>query len=341
MLRPGLTRFILALLVVISHFSNGIMLGKFAVCCFFILSGYWISSMYDKRYSKKENKLKVFYISRLWRLFPMYYLFTVLGLISTILYYPEFFSSISQLGFFPKLTVVISNLFILGSTIPKYRVLGPAWSLEVEIQFYLIFPIFAYIISKSKNALIIIMSFLLLSLCTYIYYKEQVEFNLLPYIFLFLFGALVYKYRILFTPKVEKFSMVLFLLLLGSQYAIPSLHRHFMEENSYYYFLVILILMIAAIPMLINSVYVQTNANDKVLGEMSYIVYLSHWVWIQPYYAIVWRNPVPYSIGMKLLYASGVLILTGLSSWLAYFYIDRPFEKRRHKWVSSQKEQRP
>ncbi len=267
----------------------------------------------------------------------MYYLFTILGLISTWLFIPVIFSSIANLDFLPKLSAIISNIFILGNTIPKYRILGPAWSLEVEIQFYLIFPLFAYIISKMKNSLAIILTFLLTSLGAYLYFKDQVEFNASPYIYLFLFGALVYKYKIKFTPKIEKLSAILFLLLLGSQYLVPQLHKHFMEEKSFYYFSVTLILIISVIPILINSVYVPTNSRDKILGELSYIIYLSHWVWIQPYYAIVWSHPADYSNFTKLTYATGVLILTAASSYLAFLYIDRPIEGMRHKWVSSKK----
>jgi peptidoglycan/LPS O-acetylase OafA/YrhL len=338
MLRPGLTRFILAVIVVISHFSNAIMLGKFAVCCFFILSGYWISSMYEKKYSKKKNPLKVFYISRLWRLFPMYYLFFILGLISTILFMPPFFSVVSGLGFMSKLSAVISNLFIVGQALPKYRILGPAWSLDVEIQLYLVFPLLVYLIRKTGNSLLFSLSLLFVSLVIYLYFKDQVQFTLLSYLFLFLFGSLAYMYRITFPPVVEKLSAAVFLLILGSQYLVPSLHHHFMEENSYYYFFMTLVLIIFATPVLINSVHAPTNGKDKAFGELSYIVYLSHWVWIQPYYAYVWSNPSAFSNGTKLMYAGGVLLLTGVSSWLAYQYVDRRFEKSRHKWVGLQKD---
>jgi peptidoglycan/LPS O-acetylase OafA/YrhL len=132
-MRPGLIRFILAFLVVVSHFSDFFMLGKYAVCGFFVLSGYWISLMYDKKYSLKVNKIVVFYISRLWRIFPMFYFFSILGLIVTLKFYPDFPSVILSLEFWPKISAIASNLFILGNAFPAHRILGPSWSLEVEI----------------------------------------------------------------------------------------------------------------------------------------------------------------------------------------------------------------
>ena len=107
-MRPGLVRFILALLVLLSHFSSFFMLGKYAVCGFFILSGYWISLMYDKKYSLKENQISVFYISRLWRIFPMFYFFSILGLIVTLEFYPDFPSVIMSLDFWPKISAFSS-----------------------------------------------------------------------------------------------------------------------------------------------------------------------------------------------------------------------------------------
>jgi peptidoglycan/LPS O-acetylase OafA/YrhL len=336
MLRPGITRFILAVLVIVSHFSNAVMLGKFAVCCFFILSGYWIAVMYDKRYSKKENKVAVFYVSRLWRIFPMYYLFSILAIISTALFNPSILLSITHLALLPKLSAIAANLFIVGDTDAIHRILGPSWSLDVEILFYLIFPVFAYI-SERKNSLFFTMFFLLASLSIYVYFKERFEYNFMSYLFLFLAGTLVYKYKISFTSRFEKVSAIVFTGLLACQYLIRPLHKDFMDEKSYYYFLTTLALIVAAIPMLINSVYAPTNAADKALGELSYIIYLSHWVWIQPYQVMVWGNPSYHTSG-KAVFASIVLLLTAASSWLAYKYIDRSFEKRRHKWVSLQQE---
>jgi peptidoglycan/LPS O-acetylase OafA/YrhL len=336
MLRPGVTRFILAMLVVISHFSNAIMLGKFAVCCFFILSGYWITAMFEHKYSKKEDSIKVFYLSRLWRLFPMYYLFTILGLFSTILFDDYYFISFSGLHGMSHAAAIISNLFIVGGTASRHRILGPAWSLEVEIQFYLMFPLFAYLNSKYRNALAYSLPVIIASLFCYLFFKDRVEFNILPYLCLFLFGSLVYQYKVKFSPGIEKAAAGLFLLALASQYAIPSLHRQFMEEHSYYYFFATLALIILATPVLINSVYVPTSATDKAYGEMSYIVYLSHWVWIQPYYAHIWQHPHDYSNIAKLGYASLVIAATLASSYIAYRFVDRAFEKNRHKWVNSQ-----
>ena len=333
-MRPGLVRFILALLVLLSHFSSFFMLGKYAVCGFFILSGYWISLMYDKKYSLKENQISVFYISRLWRIFPMFYFFSILGLIVTLEFYPDFPSVIMSLDFWPKISAFSSNLFILGNAFPKHRILGPSWSLEVEILFYLLFPFIALVIKKNKfNVIILTILFFLISVYIILNYKTQFEYNGLPYIFLFLFGVLAYNYHLTFPKKLEVFSAAVFILILLFNYTMSSLHHALMEDGTYFNFITLL-LVVFSIPTLINSVYIKTNPKDKLLGDLSFIVYLCHWVWIEAYYVLIHgQHPAIVKFG----YSIAVFAITAITSYLAYIYLDRPIEKKRHAWVNSRK----
>jgi len=333
-MRPGLIRFILAILVVISHFSDFFMLGKYAVCGFFILSGYWIAFMYEKKYSLKENKIIIFYVSRLWRIFPMFYVFSILGLIITLIYYPTFISGILNLEFWSKLSTLSSNLFIVGNANPQHRILGPAWSLEVEIIFYLLYPFIAILIKKNKARLIIYtVLFFLISILIILNFKTQFEYNGLPYIFLFLFGVLVYNYQISFSRNVQNFSAAIFLLLLIINYTNSSLHNTLKEDGIYFNIVTILLIIFSA-PTIINSVYHKTNNQDKILGDLSYIVYLCHWVWIQAYYILILQHP---TVTIKLVFSLIIVLITAFTSIIVYKYIDRPIEKKRHHWVNSKK----
>jgi peptidoglycan/LPS O-acetylase OafA/YrhL len=310
------------------------MLGKYAVCGFFILSGYWISLMYEKKYSLKENKITVFYISRLWRIFPMFYFFSIVGVFVTLKFYPDFPSVIMSLDFWPKISAFSSNLFILGNAFPKHRILGPSWSLEVEILFYLLFPFIALLIKKNKlNVIILTSLFFFISVYIILNYKTQFEYNGLPYIFLFLFGVLVYHYKLIFPKKLEVFSAAVFILILFFNYTLSYLHHALMEDGTYFNF-VTLLLVVFSIPTLINSVYIKTNPKDKILGDLSFIVYLCHWVWIEAYYVIILDHPSSF---VKFGYAIIIFFITAITSYVAYFYLDRPIEKKRHAWVNSRK----
>ncbi len=183
MLRPGLIRFILALAVIFYHLSKNIFLGYFAVGCFFILSGYWISLMFDKKYSKKQSILKVYYISRLWRLMPVFYAFSILGLIVNFFIHSNLFVHLDK---YEKASAIVSNVIMLGYANIKAKILVPAWSLDVEMQFYLIFPLIAYFIKKNMSILFSITALFFLVAMYIIYFNYSFLLNTsLSYLYLF------------------------------------------------------------------------------------------------------------------------------------------------------------
>ena len=150
MLKPGLLRFILALTVIFFHISKLIFLGHFAVLCFFMLSGYWITFMYKNKYQKFEDVFKVFYISRVWRLFPVFLLFNILVFAVSYIYNPHFFDFFLAFKTSEKLGYGLSNIFLLGFYQFKNQILVPAWSLDIEMQFYLIYPFLFFFVIKAE-----------------------------------------------------------------------------------------------------------------------------------------------------------------------------------------------
>ena len=334
MLKPGLTRFTLALIVIIYHLSETFYLGKFAVGCFFMLSGYWIALMYDKKYSKKENTLKVFYISRLLRIFPVFYVFSILGALIVAIFYPGMFNRFHSLSLNEQGNIILANLFIFGSPDQRMRILGPAWSLSVELQFYLLYPFIAFIARKNKQLLVAAtLFFFLIFLCIFYCDNDAFEFSSLSYMFLFLIGVIVYYYQIKFSDQSKRISLIIFIAVFAIQYMIPSVKILCLDVHSKYYTLMSIGLIIISIPFVISSVYNSTNDTDKFWGEMSFIIYLCHWIWLIPYYKYTSS-----SIGIitKGSYALIFIIVTSISSFFIYKFIDRKFEHWRHGWVNNQ-----
>ena len=126
---PGATRFVLAILVICYHFTP-LRSGNFAVCCFYILSGYWITKMWKQKYSKATAPQATFLMSRWLRIAPMLMLCTALVILLPI----------DRSGATPGW--LLRQALIIGCTGP-YVPLAPAWSLDVELQFYLAFATFA------------------------------------------------------------------------------------------------------------------------------------------------------------------------------------------------------
>ena len=330
MLRPGLLRFILASAVILYHLSKSIFLGYFAVGCFFILSGYWISLMFDKKYSKKQASLKVYYISRFWRLIPVFYIFSILGIVVNLFTHSHLFLHLDK---YQKASVIVSNVIMLGYANIKAKILVPAWSLDVEMQFYLIFPLIAYFIKKNKSILSFAPAVFFLVAMFIIGFNHSFLLNTsLTYLYLFFIGIIVYQYKLHPGIKIEKVSLGIFIAIILSQYLIPSLAPYYRNGYSKYYTFLSLTLILFAIPSLINSVYRASNEKDKFFGEMSFLIYLSHWVWIGPYNILI-QNGTKFA---RIPYIFGFLFVTFLSAYIVYKFIDRPSERLRHQWVNSQ-----
>jgi peptidoglycan/LPS O-acetylase OafA/YrhL len=148
-------RAIAVIFVIISHsFPNSSIIHKMpfgfiGVSFFFVLSGKLITSILLNAKSSKNtlsNNLKTFYVRRTIRIFPAYYLFLgtclFLGSIDMKEHYLYFLSYTQNILFF--------------KTANYAGMLSPTWTLAVEEQFYLIWPLFILLIRKKylKKAII-------------------------------------------------------------------------------------------------------------------------------------------------------------------------------------------
>lgn len=140
-------RAIAALAVLVQHFSNQDFvplrvfqlgyIGLLGVLLFFVLSGYLITGiLLSSRASRFQTELKRFYIRRTLRIFPTYQLTLLILFVAGV-------PSVTRYIFWHALYV--SNiLFVL-----KPQVAAPIvhlWTLSVEEQFYLIWPLLILVV---------------------------------------------------------------------------------------------------------------------------------------------------------------------------------------------------
>jgi peptidoglycan/LPS O-acetylase OafA/YrhL len=147
-------RFLAAFMVVGSHYFSfaGFLKplneifhkGYLGVDFFFILSGYVMGLRYSPELQKGSFDSKTFFINRMARIFPAYYLSLVVSI--PLLVRGTQISSFLQ-DFAGKLIFVITNLTFTQAVIPFTSLIEhwnlPAWSLSVEFFFYLSFPVLA------------------------------------------------------------------------------------------------------------------------------------------------------------------------------------------------------
>lgn len=147
-----------------SFFKNG----SLAVSFFFVLSGFLITYLLLSEIKKTDNiSLPKFYMRRVLRIFPLYYLLVFIGLIIiplflNLIHFPNtqpYDTATGGVLFLFFLSFVVNALF--GS-----HLLEPLWSIGVEEYFYLIWaPLFKFFkdhILKVIVGVILVKSFIVL-----------------------------------------------------------------------------------------------------------------------------------------------------------------------------------
>ena len=148
------------------YFSGGYV----GVDIFFVISGYLITSVIENECKEEKFSIVNFYERRCRRILPA--LFLILFLSSFFAYYLMLPEQLAEFG--ETLLSVIclsSNIYFWWkddgyfSQLSELNPLVHTWSLAVEEQFYLLFPLLCYLFYKKKIYLIILLvGFTLISL---------------------------------------------------------------------------------------------------------------------------------------------------------------------------------
>lgn len=159
-------RAVAVILVILRHWNYPLLnleLGWIGVNIFFVLSGFLISSILlkDKERLSLGPFMKLFYLKRALRIFPIYYIYLiVVGLCLWIV------ANHSGTGLFTKSFEIFKNNCLLlfsytynfdawlqlqGFTTPATsKFFDHLWSLSVEEQFYLIFPLIIFFTTRKQ-----------------------------------------------------------------------------------------------------------------------------------------------------------------------------------------------
>lgn len=135
---------------------KGIDLAGYGVTIFFVISGFLITYLLQAESKIHSIDIRKFYLRRILRIWPLYYLYLSLSIITIFIFGLEF-----NLKSFFLYTFYLANIpFILGTTLPF---LAHYWSLGVEEQFYLFWPLLMKKINFNIK-LITILTVLLISI---------------------------------------------------------------------------------------------------------------------------------------------------------------------------------
>lgn len=342
----GLLRIILAFNVVIDHsypiFGFKMISGHLAVCAFFIISGFYMSLLLDKKYVGKNKSYFLFVSNRFLRIYPVYWvgLFALLvAMFIKLLLFGFDLSVEKQTQYYTHLPLWVAIITVTGDILrettllitpdlfdfnqkgPVHLLIQQAWSLQVELVFYLIAP---FIFRRwNKKSLLIILALGIAHIIIGVFRIPAIN-NLMGILFnsfYFVLGSVSYRIYLkivtLHVPVKTLISLYIVFMLYLTIYTSFHFDPIYGRDEI---FIAIITLMIPYLFLL-----TQKNVFDRWLGELSYPIYIIHTSVIK-----LLRSSLYFITHLSLL----TLAAIGLSmifGFLIVRYIDIPIDRIRQK----------
>lgn len=317
--------------VLIFHFYHNTLSGGYlGVDIFFVISGFLITDILLKEHSQKFNFID-FISKRIIRLVPALIIVLSLSLIvGWFIFSPENYMKLGKhvnagAGFFSNFVYLKEVGYFDADA--ESKVLLHLWSLGVEGQFYIVWALIFWGLSKLKLKLSITTIFLFF--LTLFIYKSRLVNKPSNAFYLpdsrmweILFGALIaeicfYQSEInsLFIRGAGKIQGIALLAVI-----IPLFLT---SKNLTLSFALSISAVIGSGLVLLNhsrkNVFsrILSNIFFQFIGKISYPLYLFHWVVLT--YAIAYLNEEP-STELSLI----LIIISIFFAWLTYRYIEKP-----------------
>ena len=349
----GLIRVILAYSVVLGHSSSAhgyfIVPANAAVTLFFIVSGFYMAMVLAEKYTG-ENRLRQFYSNRVLRLYPTYFISVAL-MIGVQLYLHQktrgeyvspWQSEGAMLPWSVKLPLLVPNIALFGSDLPwifhygtksglhfslgqelpnvpdavrlgRCLVVPPAWSIGLELWFYLLAPFLVLWRTRSLAILAFISLAVRLGLewhapwSSYFFFPANLCF--------FLWGMFMYRIyrseryiRVATQPRARVVFVAVVAAIVFRQY-IPFYRN---------YDWILYVLFGSALPFLFQAS--KDWRLDRWIGNLSYPIYLVH-------ASVLLMLKIGYGVDAGLV----TVLCSTLAALVLMVAVEQPLEKVRQR----------
>lgn len=278
-------RAIAVIAVVLFHFSPEWLPGGFAgVDIFFVISGFLMTKIIFNGLEKESFRILEFYIARANRIIPTLALVCLVLFVFCWFYLsPLEYKSLAK--HISSSMIFLSNVIYLSESgyfdVSSYeKWLLHTWSLSVEWQFYIIYPLIIVTINKFMNLQAMKITLLVATFICFIFsaiitsrFPDAAYYLLPTRAWEMMMGGVVYLFPLSLNDKNKiRLEILGFILILTSYVFISK--DHFWPGY------------LAIIPVLGASFIIQSQRNDSVLtnnsvlqsiGKWSYSIYLWHW----------------------------------------------------------------
>ena len=271
----GTFRFLLALLIALAHLALEIVPTEvelyrplsigMVIESFFVISGFIIILSLHRNYFTGGGYLQQssrYYLNRILRVYPLYILsilFFYLDASFLNIIYPD--GQLNTNSYLLDYKYILSNIFLIyqHSYFGVGLVNTVAWSLDIELQWYLFAPVLYYFFYYKYNAVYLRISMYLL----FLFYWEPSFLGSFTY---FIWGILMYDIYLIYQSKFKKIIKTKYLLL-SSLILILSYIAFNLDFLFFTYWIGVGFLCLTAD---------FRNKIDKILGDLSYPIFILH-----------------------------------------------------------------
>ena len=316
---PGAFRLWLALVVVLHHVTR-IEVGKAPVLVFFALSGYWVHLVWQRQYAQTRQAWLSFMVSRWWRIAPVLMLASVVCVPLLWVTGDPNRDLVTDSASWQAL----STVGVFGYALLPTRPVGPAWSLDIEMQFYLVAPLLVRLV-KRVSAIVVLAGGFGVFLAAMVL---GAGVTLPSFLVFFLIGMVAAEGRWSPPRLLAHSGLGLAIGLTVLAVCLPA-GRAFVTEGGSQAALFNLALGMLAMPFALATV---TRKGDKLDGwcaDQSYLVYMLHWP------AIAFLRDMHLVGWIYAVMASALLLGVFLVSHFVWVKMDRPLNRWRKHWVQS------
>lgn len=314
-------RAIAVIAVVLFHFNAQWMPGGFAgVDVFFVISGFLMTGIIFKGIEQDNFSILKFYVARANRIIPALALLCLVLLLFGWFYFtPLEYRALgkhaaSSIGFISNLVYWTEAGYFDAASHEKW--LLHSWSLSVEWQFYIIYPLILVALRRfvSLNAMKLalvagtVIGFIFCAIVTY-KYPSAAYYSLPTRAWEMMIGGVAYLYPISIKENRKRIVEWIGLVLVVVSYFLIS------SENPWPGYL-------AIFPVIGSFLILQAQRNDSIitsniifqkLGSWSYSIYLWHW----PIVVAI------YTFSLPSYYSYPGMILSIFFGFLSYKYVEK------------------
>lgn len=301
-------------MVALAHASvnwQGRHIGVMAVVIFFMLSGYVVAGLLRPGGTLANSPIR-FYVERAARLLPLYYAFVLVGaVIAAIGVITPALQGHGTVGqWIGNLTIIPLNFYMLFPELDSFQLIPPAWSLGLEIQFYLLAP---WLLRSSRWMLIAMAVTGAIAAAAYLglLHTDWFGYRLLfGNLCIFLSGAWLYRIQ------HEKASAAPMLFAWGICLALWLVTRVLGTWGTPFTFEVLTSYLLG-LPLLAWLGRQPRKKWDDHLGELAYGAFLGHFAVLWTFQYLGWLTPP----GRPLFTYLALVLATAL---IGHLVVERP-----------------